>query len=74
MRVHAAAVVAKERFGHEGGRLAMFARHVLHYVTIDHHGVGTAHERVKAIVNFRLAGRGDFMVLPLDFHAELLHQ
>ena len=64
--VHAAAVVAEERLGHERGGLAVSLGDVLDDVAIDHHLIGRLDQRLEAVVNFRLAGGGDFMVLLLD--------
>ena len=46
---------------------------VLDDVLVDHHRVGRLDQRVKAVIDFRLAGRGHFVVLPLDLDAQLLH-
>ena len=43
--------------------------HVLDDVLVNHHRVGGLDQRVKAEINFRLPGRGHFMVLALDLDA-----
>ena len=73
MRVHAAAVVAKERLGHEGDRLAVLIRHVADYVLVEHHVVGRLHERVVALINFALTAGGDFVMMAFDCEAALDH-
>ena len=47
--------------------------HVFDDVFVNHHRVGRFDQRVEAVINFRLAGGGDFMVLALDLDAEFLH-
>ena len=74
MGVHAAAVVPKKRFGHQGDGLAMLAGHVLEHVFVEHHVVGGLDQRVEAEVDLRLARSGHFMVLALDLDAQLLHR
>jgi hypothetical protein len=71
--VHPAAVVPKQRLGHETGRLAVLPRHVLDHILEHHHGIGRLDQRVEPVVDLRLPGRGHFVVLPLDVHAQLLH-
>ncbi len=73
MGVHAGAVVAKERLGHEAGGLAVLLGDVLDHILVNHHGVGRLDQRVEAVVNFRLAGGGHFVVLALDLDAQFLH-
>jgi hypothetical protein len=73
MGVHPGAVVAEERLGHEAGGLAVFLGHVFDDVFVNHHPVGGGDQRTETIVNFGLAGGGDFMVLALDLDAEFFH-
>ena len=74
MRVHAGAVVAEERLGHEAGGLAVLLGDVLDDVFVNHHPVGGGDERAETIVNFGLAGGGDFVVLLFDFDAQFFHR
>ena len=67
------AVVAEERLGHEAGGLAVFPGDVLDDVFVNHHPIGGGDEGAEAVINFGLAGRGDFMVLALHFDAEFFH-
>ena len=48
VHVHAVAVVANQRLGHEGGRFAVGVGDVVHTVLVDLHFVGFAHQRVEA--------------------------
>ena len=64
--MHAAAVVAEERLGHEGGGEAVLPGDVLDHVLVDHHVVGHAGQRVEAHVDLGLAGRGHLVVMDLD--------
>ncbi len=73
MSVHAAAIISEERFGHEGGRLAMFAGDILDHIPVNHHCIGASHQGIKAIINFGLAGSRDLVMLPLDFNAQFFH-
>ncbi len=73
MRVHATAVVAKERLGHETGRFAVLPCHVLDDVFVDHHRVSGTNEGIKPVINFRLTGSCHFVMLPFDGYAEFLH-
>ena len=72
--MHPGTIVTEEGFGHEARRLAMLAGHVTDDIFVNHHRVGGLHERVEAIVNFRLARRGDFVVVPFHRQAQLLHR
>ena len=72
--VHPAAIVSKERLGHEGGRFAMPFGHVFNHILIDQHRISAFDQGVKAIVNLRLAGCGYFMVLALDLDSQLFHE
>ena len=73
MGVHPAAVIAKERLGHEARRLAVLTRHVLDHILVNHHGISRLDQGFKAVVNLRLTRRGHLMMLPLDGHAQLFH-
>ena len=46
--------------------LAMPARDVLDDVLVHHHFVGRLHQRVEPDIDFRLAGRGHFVVMLLS--------
>jgi len=74
VRVHAGAVVAEERLGHETGGLAVLLGDVLDDVFVNHHPVGGGDERAETVVNLRLAGGGDFVVLLFDFDAQFFHR
>src|ERR1039457_1855059 len=51
MGVHAGAVVAEERLGHEAGGLAVFLGDVFDNVFADHHPIGGGDERAETIIN-----------------------
>ena len=59
--VHARAVVAEERLGHEGGGLAVAAGHVANDVLGEHDLIGALHERMRNQVDLALAAGGDFV-------------
>lgn len=69
MDVHAASVVAKEWFGHEGGGVAQFARGGAYDVFVEHELVGHEEEWFEAHVDFALTGGGDFVVVDFDVDA-----
>ena len=73
VHVHAAAVVAEQRLGHERDGLAVLMRHVADDVLVQHHVVGRLHQRVEALIDLALAGGGDFVVVALDVEAALDH-
>ena len=72
--VHAAAVIAEQRLGHEGHALAVLIRDVADHVLVQHHVVGRFDQRVEALIDFALAGGGDFVVVALDIEADLDHR
>ena len=51
----------------------MLARDVLDDVLVHHHRIGSLDQSVETIIDFRLTGRGHFVMLPLNFYAELFH-
>ena len=73
VRVHAAAVIAEQRLGHERHGLAVLIRHVADDVLVQHHVVGGLHQRVEALIDFALAAGGDFVMMALDVEAALDH-
>ena len=73
MRVHAAAVVAEQRLGHERHGLAVLVSHVADDVLVQHHVVGRLHQRVESLIDFALAAGGHFVVMALDVEAALDH-
>jgi hypothetical protein len=74
MDVHARAVVAKERLGHEGRGHAALPRDTLHHIFVDHHIVGHARECGEAHVDLALTAGRHFMMVGLNRNAELLEQ
>ena len=74
MRVHARAVVAEDRLGHERHRLAVPVGHVPDDVLVGHHLVGHARQRVEAQVDLALAARGDLVVVEFARDAEPLQR
>src|SRR5882724_7712061 len=72
MAMHAAAVVAEKRFGHEGGPLALFLRNVPNGVLEELQVVSSADQRRVTEINFALTRRGNFMVMTLDVNPYLL--
>ena len=73
MRVHPASVVAEDGLRHEGDRLSVVIRDVLHDVLVEQHLVGGAHQRIELQVDFGLTTRRDFVMMALDLDAASLH-
>jgi hypothetical protein len=74
VHVHAGAVVAEERLGHEGRDLPCLPGGVLDDVLELHDVVGRLEQRVEAVVDLRLAGRADLVVGALDVEQAGLDQ
>ena len=72
VHVHAAAVVADDRLGHEGDGLAVLVGDVLHHVLHGDQLVGLLHQRVELDADLALAGVGHFVVMHFDHLAERL--
>ncbi|EAT07975.1 hypothetical protein SKA58_08424 [Sphingomonas sp. SKA58] len=72
MRVHAAAIVLRDRLGHEGRRLAIGLRHHLHDVLVDLHAVGGLDQRTERQAQLVLRG-GDFVVVLIAGQAHFQH-
>ena len=70
VHVHAAAVVADDRLGHEGRGLAVAVRDVLDDVLHRQQVVGLLHQRAELGADLALAGVGDFVVVHFDFDAQ----
>ena len=73
MDVHAAAVLAEERLGHEGGVAAVLVRDLLHDRAVGHDVVGHLQAVGEAHVDLVL-GRPDLVVRVLDLDAHLLER
>ena len=73
MRVHAGAVVAENRLGHEGRGHPMAHGHVLDDVFVPGQPVGHLGQRLEAHVDFSLTCGRDFVMLLLDADAHALH-
>ena len=73
MGMHAGAVVAEDRLGHEGRGHTVAHRDVLDDVFVPGQPVGHFGQRLEAHVDFGLAGGGDFVMLFLDADADALH-
>ncbi len=67
MHVHAAAVVADDRLGHESDGLAVLVRYVADDVLHRHQFVGLLHQRIELHADLALAGIRHFVVM--HFHA-----
>src|SRR5260370_36689213 len=70
--MHARAVVALDRLWHEGRRLAVLVRDVVHDVFVDLHVVGGAHQGVKFSPQLGLAWR-HLMVVLFDREPHIVH-
>ena len=71
--VHAGAVVAVDRLGHEGQDLVVTVGHVPHHVLRQHHRVRLIAQGAVLEVDLALARRGDLVVVDLHAHAQV-HQ
>ena len=69
MHMHATAVIADDRLGHEGDGLAIAVRHVLDDVFHGHQVVGFLHQRIELGANLALAGIGHLVVVHFHFDA-----
>src|SRR5690606_3011409 len=73
MYVHAAAVIAYQRLGHEGGGLAVGIGRVVDAVLEDLYFVSLAHQRVELGADFQLAGVGHLVMVQLDHQTHFGH-
>ena len=69
MGVHARAVVAEDRLGHEGGRLARPPGLVLDDVLELHHVVARGEQRAETVVDLLLSGGADLVMGPFDLQS-----
>ena len=74
MNVHAVAVIADQRLGHEGRGLAVAVRDVVHAVLEDLHFVSLAHQGVEGNTDFALTGGCHFVVMDFDLEAHFFHR
>ena len=70
--VHAGAVVACDRLGHEGGCLACESGGLVDDVLVLHEVIACMLQGVEAVVDLLLACAGDFMVCTFEDEADLL--
>ena len=70
--VHPRAVISEERFRHESGGLAVAPSDIANHILVEVHLVARANQGVETDVDFGLASGGDFMMLPLNLHPEIL--
>jgi hypothetical protein len=70
VHVHAAAVVADDGLGHEGGGLAVGVGHVVDHVLLQLHPVGALDQRAELGADLHLAGVGHLVVVHLDRDAQ----
>jgi hypothetical protein len=73
LHVHAGAVVARDRLGHEGRRLAVGLGHVVDDVLVLLQLVGLLGQRAEDQAQLVLARRHLVVVL-VDLHADALHR
>ena len=71
--MHAAAVVLEDWLRHERHRFSAAFRDVLADVLVPHELIGHLDQRLELHVDFRLAGRGDLVMVRLDDDPDLLH-
>ena len=67
--VHARAVVAEDRLGHERGRLAVAPGLILDDVLELHHVIARRQQRAEAVVDLLLSGSADLMMGSFDLQA-----
>jgi len=72
VHVHARTVVADDRLGHEGGRLAIAVRDVVDHVLHRLQPVGTLHQRRELRADFVLPGPRHLVVMHFHRNAHLL--
>ena len=70
--VHAGAVVAEQRLGHEGDGLAVGPGGVLDDVFEQQHVVGRVQQRVELVVDLGLTGGADLVVAALEHESRVL--
>ena len=70
VHVHAAAVVADDGLGHEGGGLAVGVGHVVDHVLLQLHPVGALQQRGKTRADLHLAGVRHLVVVHFDRDAQ----
>ena len=71
--MHAVAVIAEDRLGHECHCLRIAVRDVLYDVLKQQHLVGRTDERIEFQVDFRLSCTGNLMMMAFHFKAATLH-
>ncbi len=71
VRVHAAAVIAKQRFRHEGDCFPVLIGDIAHDVLVEHHVVGRFHEGVEALVDFALPAGRHLVVMAFDVQGRI---
>ena len=67
--VHARAVVAEDRLGHEGGRLTVAPGLILDDVLELHHVVARGEQRAETVVDLLLSGGADLVMGPFDLQS-----
>ena len=72
MDVHAAAVIAHQGFGHEGGGLAEGMSDVLDDILEDQHFIGLLDQGAELDSDLALTGGGDLMMVHFDYQAHVL--
>ena len=73
VHVHPAAVIRKQRLGHERHGLAVLVGDVADDVLEQHHVVRRLHQLVEPLVDFGLASGGHFVMVALDVQPALDH-
>src|SRR4029079_614102 len=57
----------------ERNRLAVLIGRVADHVLVQHHVIGRFTEGIKALIDFALAGGGDFVMVALDVEPDFSH-
>ena len=70
VNVHAGAVVANDRLGHEGGGFAVRVRHIVDHVFLQLNPVSTLDQGAELGAQFHLTGVGHFVVMHFDGDAQ----
>src|SRR5688572_23630677 len=73
MRMHAGAVIPKDRLRHEGRRFTVPAGHVFDNVLVHHQFVRRVDQRTEADIDFGLTRRRRFMMVLFNGNPNLLH-
>ena len=73
MGVHPGAIIAEDRFGHEGGCFAVLSGYVADQIFVVHDAIGHLRQRRILHVDLALSGRAHLMVMDLSGNTYFFH-